>query len=87
MSQVNASPEALQALMTAIDTFQEDIQAAKTQMEAAVSASADGWNDEVSQRVTGEITEIVNGVNVDGADSVKQTIQTKLSTLEAFLGG
>ncbi|MGY1649827.1 hypothetical protein [Geodermatophilus sp. SYSU D01119] len=84
---VNVHPETLQRLIDAITTFQEQVESAKSEMTAAVGASAEGWNDSVSQRVTGEITELVEGLNVEAGDDIKATITAKLEQIEAFLAG
>jgi hypothetical protein len=87
MTAVNVNPETLQALITAVTTFQEQVEAAKAAMTAAVGASAEGWNDSVSEKVTGEITTLVDGIKVEAGDDIKATIESKLAQIEAFLAG
>lgn len=69
---INANVETVQSVAEAVEKFNENVEAAKSELRSAIAASKDGWDDKRSSEVEGELEEALSGV--DPSEATEATI-------------
>lgn len=61
---IHADAESVRSVASALESFDENLEALKSTLRSAVSNAREGWPDERGQATESSIEEMLNGINV-----------------------